>query len=75
MVAAGGVVFSLGLAGVVASALIWANTDFGDLDVSRMMRLLMPSAGAMIVGVQLAAAGFVSSVLELRSGPPGRQRM
>jgi hypothetical protein len=70
-VVVGGVVFVLGLAGVVASAWIWAQTSFGDLDVSRMMRLLLPSVAAMIVGAQLGAAGFLSSILELR-GRPGR---
>jgi glycosyltransferase involved in cell wall biosynthesis len=72
MVLAGGVVFALGLAGVIVSAGVWANSDFGDLDVSRMMRLLIPSAAAMIVGVQLATAGFVSSILELEGRPGGR---
>lgn len=65
----GGVVFLLGLSGTAGSAAIWAGTSFGDLDVTVMMRLLMPSATAMIVGFQLAAAGFLSSVLELRGIP------
>jgi glycosyltransferase involved in cell wall biosynthesis len=68
----GGVVFLFGLAGTVASAAVWASTRFGDLDVSVMMRLLVPSVTAMIVGVQLAAAGFLSSVLELSGNPESR---
>ena len=70
----GGVVFGLGLLGVIASAWIWAQTSFGDLDVSRMMRLLLPSVAAMIVGAQLAGAGFLSSILELRGRPERTRR-
>jgi len=69
MVGGGGVLVVAGLAGVVTSAVIWARKDFGDLDVSQMMRLLIPAVTALIVGVQLAAAGFVSSILELKGGP------
>jgi len=65
----GGVIFLLGLSGLVSSALIWANTDFSDLDVSRMMRLVIPSVAAMIVGVQFTTASFVSSILELKGRP------
>lgn len=67
----GGIVFLLGLTGAVTSAVIWARTRFGDLEVSVMMRLLMPSATAMIVGAQLITAGFLSSVLDLRGNPGG----
>jgi len=67
----GGLLVLLGLAGVAASAWIWAQRSFGDLEVSSMMRLLVPSATAMIVGVQLSAAGFLSSVLQLRGNPTG----
>jgi glycosyltransferase involved in cell wall biosynthesis len=70
----GGVVFVLGLLGVVTSAWIWAQTSFGDLDVSRMMRLLLPSVAAMIVGAQLAGAGFLSSILELQGRPERARR-
>lgn len=65
----GGLLVLLGLVGVALSAWIWAKRSFGDLEVSSMMRLLMPSVTAMIVGVQLSAAGFLSSVLELRGNP------
>lgn len=65
----GGLLVLLGLAGVAASGLIWARRSFGDLDIAVMMRLLVPSATALTVGVQLAAAGFLSGVLEL-SGKP-----
>lgn len=68
-VVGGGIVLLAGVSGVVTSAAIWATTDFGDLDVSRMMRLLIPSVTAAIVGVQLQAAGFVSSILDLKGRP------
>lgn len=68
-VGVGGVLFLLGAAGVAASAFVWARRSFGDLDIATMMRVLVPSATAMVVGVQLAGAGFLSGVLELRSNP------
>jgi hypothetical protein len=68
-VVVGGVMVLLGLAGVAASGLIWARRSFGDLEIPTMMRLLVPSATAMVVGVQLIGAGFLSSVLELRGNP------
>ena len=71
-VVVGGLIFLSGLTGLVISALIWAGTNFSELDTSRMMRLVIPSVAAMIVGVQLATAGFVSSVLELK-GQSGRR--
>jgi hypothetical protein len=67
----GGLIFLSGLTGLVISALIWAGTDFSELDTSRMMRLVIPSVAAMIVGAQFATAGFVSSILELK-GRSGR---
>jgi len=34
-----------------------------------MMRLVIPSVAAMIVGVQFTTASFVSSILELKGRP------
>jgi glycosyltransferase involved in cell wall biosynthesis len=65
----GGLLVLLGVGGVASSAFIWARRSFGDLDIAVMMRLIVPSATAMVVGVQLIAAGFLSSVLELRGNP------
>ncbi|MCC6350572.1 MAG: glycosyltransferase family 2 protein [Candidatus Eisenbacteria bacterium] len=65
----GGVLVVLGLAGVAVSAYVWARRAFGDLDIAVMMRVIVPSATALVVGVQLIAAGFLSSVLELRGNP------
>lgn len=65
----GGLLVLLGFAGIAASAYIWARRSFGDLDIAVMMRLIVPSATAMVVGVQLIGAGFLSSVLELRGNP------
>ena len=48
---------------------IWARRSFGDLDITTMMRLLVPSATAMVMGVQFIGAGFLSSVLDLRGNP------
>ena len=59
----------LGVGGVAASLAIWARRSFGDLDITTMMRLLVPSATAMVMGVQFIGAGFLSSVLDLRGNP------
>ncbi len=63
-----GVLIALaGIAGIVAAIWIWRGTDFGGLDPSRMMRLVVPAATAVTVGVQVVFAGFLMSILALRT--------
>ncbi len=62
---AGGLLVLLGCAGCMAAVLAWARADFGDLDYSWMMRLVVPSVTSLALGVQALLAGFLSSILDL----------
>lgn len=45
---------------------LWAVSDFGDLDYSWMMRLVIPSVTMIALGFQIMLAGFFSSILDIR---------
>jgi glycosyltransferase involved in cell wall biosynthesis len=45
---------------------LWAGADFGDLDYSWMMRLVIPSVTMIALGFQIMFAGFFSSILDIR---------
>ena len=55
-----------GLLGIVGETAYWAMTGFGELDASRALRLVVPAATALTVGLQLVFGGFISSLLGLR---------
>ena len=55
-----------GLGGILAAVLDWSAQSFGVLDYSHMMRLVVPSVTALAVGVQIAMASFLSSILDLK---------
>jgi len=55
-----------GLCGVSWAVLEWANKSFGELDYGRMMRLIVPSATFLVVGVQVVMSGFLSGILDLK---------
>ncbi len=61
--AAGGAIFALGLAGTIAGISIWGSVSFGPLDYQRMMRLLIPSGAALVLGFQIALSSFFLSLL------------
>jgi hypothetical protein len=44
----------------------WSARSFGALDYSRMMRLVVPAVTLLAVGVQIAMAAFLSSILDLK---------
>ena len=60
----------LGLGGIGYAVFDWGRHAFGTLDYSTMMRLIVPSVTLLAVGVQIAMWAFLSSVLDLRAGPP-----
>lgn len=64
LIAGGGLVL-LGLALGAATVWIWGSAQFGALTTSAPMRLAIGSVTAMILGVQLAFAGFFVTVLEM----------
>lgn len=62
----GGALFLAGLAGSVASVIAWGAEDFGSLNSQVMLRLVIPSATAITLGVQVILFSFFASVLGLK---------
>ncbi len=60
------VVFLLGVVGAVWAVVQWANVGFGPIRYNDVMRGLIISLTAVAVAIQLAASGFLASVLSLR---------
>jgi glycosyltransferase involved in cell wall biosynthesis len=63
---AGAVLLLGGLAGSLYAVQGWASTGFGPLDRATTLRLVIPSAVAMVLGIQVTLASFFMSVLGLR---------
>ena len=62
----------LTLAGMVGSTfalLQWGQLGFGPLGVDGTMRIVIPSATAMLVGMQIAFSGFFLEILQLGHRP------
>jgi len=59
----GGVLALAGLVGVVASLGYWHSRGYGELDPQRVLRLVIPSATALILGSQTALGGMFLSIL------------
>jgi hypothetical protein len=64
--AAGLLLLVVGLAGGAYSLGLWRLAAFGALNPEVTLRIVAPSATAMIVGLQLVFASFFLGVLELR---------
>lgn len=64
--AAGTVLAVAGLAGSFYAVQVWGTHEFGRLDISRTMRLVIPAALALTLGVQTIFASFFLSVLGLK---------
>ena len=64
-----GVVLTVGgLAGSVTAVMSWGKTAFGTLNPQDVMRLAIPSATAIALGVQMAFGSFFLGVLKMRTG-------
>lgn len=62
-----GIAFAvLGLLGILYGIYLWKKTSFGPLSVN-MMRLLVPSVTAVVVGVQITAGSFFRGILDLKT--------
>lgn len=55
-----------GVIGTVIAISKWGDASFGNLDARDMMRLVVPSATAIALGVVVLCSGFVASLLTLR---------
>jgi hypothetical protein len=64
--AVGGAMFLAGLVGALAAVADWGSRGFGDLEVARTLRLVIPSVTLMILGAQGVMSSFFLSVLGLR---------
>src|SRR5690348_4444608 len=65
-VAIGLVLVALGLAGTILALTHWGEAGFGNLDPRGTIRLVLPSATAIALGVTVLFAGLFSSLLTLR---------
>lgn len=62
----GGVLAVLGLVGLVASVSHWQVHGYGELDPRTSLRLVVPSATALVVSFQVIIATFFLSILSIR---------
>ena len=60
---------ALGLAGTIVAVSDWGSTGFGDLDPQGTIRLVLPSATAIALGVIAVFSGLVASLFTLRGAP------
>ncbi len=60
----GAVVFIAGIAAAVYAVHLWRQKEFGDLDPFIMMRLIIPSALAVTLGVQIGLSSLFLSLLK-----------
>jgi hypothetical protein len=70
-VAAGLLLTLAGLAGTITAVSDWGSTGFGELDPRTTLRIVVPSATAIALGVILIFSGLFASLLSLR--PANRQ--
>ena len=62
----GTVLLVAGLAGSVYAFSIWGERDFGLLDPTRTLRLVIPAFTAITLGIQIILSSFFLSVLGLK---------
>lgn len=61
----GGGTFLLGVAGFAVATIWWGRHGFGEFPTDLTQRLVIPSAFALIMGVQLVLNSFVLSIISL----------
>lgn len=57
----------LGIAGAIASVVIWSDTGFGNLTPEHMFRLTIPVLILIVCGIQLMFNSFFLGILEIRT--------
>ena len=62
----GVLLFLTGVAGAIYATLQWRDTGFANLDYPRVLRVVIPSAVAIILGFQIMLAAFFVSVLMIK---------
>ena len=64
--AVGAALVIFGIAGSVWALASWAQTSFGPLNPESMLRLVIPSVFALMLGAQVIFSSFLLSILGLR---------
>jgi hypothetical protein len=64
-VAAGSVIFLLGLSGLIAAVVAWGEVGFGALEYASLLRLVTLSVTGIGIGVQLVLTGFLAGLLAI----------
>lgn len=64
-VIAGLLLIAIGLAFSVYAVRFWGEASFGDLDPQVSLRIVVPAATAVVLGIQVASSSFFLSVLNL----------
>lgn len=61
----GGILFLLGLAGLIAALIGWGEVGFGGLDYPQLLRLVTISVTGIVIGAQLVLSGFLAGLLAI----------
>ena len=61
----GSALFAAGLLGSVAAVIVWSRESFGALDVRVMLRLVIPTVTAMMLGLQIMLFAFFGGIVGL----------
>ena len=70
--AVGGLMFAVGVLGIVAAVFSWGALGFGNLDPRLTMREIIPAAVLLTLGVQTVFASFFLSILGMERADPGQ---
>jgi hypothetical protein len=54
-----------GLWGIIRSLLYWQDHHYGELDYETMMRMIMPAAVALVIGIQTVFGSFLADIIGL----------
>jgi uncharacterized membrane protein YidH (DUF202 family) len=55
----------LGIIGIGSGLIRWQDVDFGDLDAGELLRVLVPSMLAVVVGLQFVFGSFLLGIAQL----------
>lgn len=61
----GALIFLTGIAGTFYSLYIWEETNFGQLDYPKILRIVIPSVVGIIIGLQTVLSSFFLGVLQV----------
>jgi hypothetical protein len=67
MLLLGGVLFFMGVAGLVWAFCVWRFADFGPLNYPYVLRLMIGSMTLIASGVQVSLSGFLAAVIDIEA--------